>query len=119
MELLAGQPAIKVTPPGNITHILNWVIPEVESGNIQSIVDPRLQGTFNPASAWKFVEIAISCTPPTAIQRPDIAHIVSELKDRLALEIASGRTRSNKRKSSYSQEMGVLQLEPETGPYAR
>ena len=68
-------------------HILEWVSPIIESGDIQSIVDPRLQGEFDPISAWKVVEIAMSCVQLTAIQRPDISHVLAELKEYLPMEM--------------------------------
>ncbi|KAK3410707.1 hypothetical protein EUGRSUZ_J02705 [Eucalyptus grandis] len=75
-ELITGRPAIMRSRDGSASvHILEWLIPIVESGDIHSIMDPRLQGEFDINSAWKLVEIAMSCTRPTAIQRPDINHI--------------------------------------------
>ncbi|KAF8023258.1 hypothetical protein BT93_F0687 [Corymbia citriodora subsp. variegata] len=83
-ELITGQPAIMRSQDGNnIMHILQWLIPIVESGDIQSIMDPRLQGEFNINSAWKVVETAMSCTQSRAIQRPDINHVLGELKESL------------------------------------
>ena len=63
--------------------------PLIESGDIQSIIDPRLQGVFNTNCAWKVLEIALSCVPPTSIQRPDMSDILGELKECLAMEMSS------------------------------
>ncbi|KAK3410887.1 hypothetical protein EUGRSUZ_J02920 [Eucalyptus grandis] len=70
-ELITGHPDIIRSPEGSM-HILRWVTPLIERGDIQSIVDPRLNGQFNIGSAWKAVEIAMSCVPTTAVQRPDM-----------------------------------------------
>ncbi|XP_039158979.1 senescence-induced receptor-like serine/threonine-protein kinase [Eucalyptus grandis] len=81
-ELITGRPPIMRSWDGRTNmHILKWLIPIVESGDIQSIMDPRLQGEFDINSAWKVVEIAMSCTRPTSIQRPDINHVLAELKE--------------------------------------
>ena len=48
LELITGQPAIK--NPRSI-HIVGWVSPMIERGDIQSIVDPRLQGDLHTNSA--------------------------------------------------------------------
>jgi len=68
-------------------HILQWAIPIIETGNIQNIVDMRLQGKFSIDSAWKVVEIAMSCISQTATERPDISQIFAELKECLSLEM--------------------------------
>ncbi|KAJ7963097.1 protein kinase family protein [Quillaja saponaria] len=86
-ELITGQPALGKATDENNPHILNWVIPEIENGDIQNVIDSRLQGEFNTNTAWKIVEIPMSCTPRTAIQRPDISQVLSELKESLALEM--------------------------------
>ncbi|RVW51906.1 putative leucine-rich repeat receptor-like protein kinase [Vitis vinifera] len=63
LELITGQPAI--ITPGNI-HIVQWISPMIERGDIQNVVDPRLQGDFNTNSAWKALETALACVPSTA-----------------------------------------------------
>jgi len=68
-------------------HILQWVIPIIEGGDIQNVVDPRLQGEFSINSAWKIVEIAKSCTSPNSVERPDMSQILIELKECLSLDI--------------------------------
>ncbi|XP_052305459.1 probable LRR receptor-like serine/threonine-protein kinase At1g51810 isoform X11 [Populus trichocarpa] len=87
-ELITGQPPLIRGHQGH-THILQWVSPLVERGDIQSIIDPRLQGEFNTNCAWKALEIALSCVPPTSIQRPDMSDILGELKECLAMEMSS------------------------------
>ncbi|KAJ6859258.1 LRR receptor-like serine/threonine-protein kinase [Populus alba x Populus x berolinensis] len=87
-ELITGQPPLIRGHQGN-THILQWVSPLVERGDIQSIIDPRLQGEFNINCAWKALEIALSCVPPTSRQRPDMSDILGELKECLAMEMSS------------------------------
>ncbi|KAL3720937.1 hypothetical protein ACJRO7_005706 [Eucalyptus globulus] len=93
-ELITGRPAIMRSPEGSSMHILHWVTPLIERGDIQSIVDPRLNGQFSINSAWKAVEIAMSCVPIMAVQRPDMNHVLSELKECLTAEIGSGRIES-------------------------
>ena len=75
LELITGQPAIR-RENGIISHILHSVTPKLEMGDIQSIVDPRLQGAYSANTAWKLLDIAMSCIPPSAVQRPDISHVV-------------------------------------------
>ncbi|CBI36025.3 unnamed protein product, partial [Vitis vinifera] len=75
-------------------HIVGWVSPMIERGDIQSIVDPRLQGDFHTNSAWKALEIALACVALTGMQRPDMSHVLADLKECLEIEMASRRTQS-------------------------
>jgi hypothetical protein len=76
------------------------VSPLVERGDIQSIIDPRLNGEFNTNCAWKALEIALSCVPPTSTQRPDMSDILGELKECLAMEMSSQMSMRNSVKIS-------------------
>ncbi|CAJ1971860.1 unnamed protein product [Sphenostylis stenocarpa] len=98
LELITGQPALRGTPE-NLSYILPWVNNKLRTGNIQEIVDPRLHGKYNAASAWKFIGIAMSCLPQVPIHRPDIGHIALELKECLSLELSLERTVSDVRDS--------------------
>ena len=84
--LITGRQAI-VREAGENIHILEWVIPIVERGDIQNLVDSRLQDEFSINSAWKAVEIAMSCISPNATERPDMIQILAELRECLFLEM--------------------------------
>ncbi|ESW13058.1 hypothetical protein PHAVU_008G164300 [Phaseolus vulgaris] len=96
LELITGQPALRGTPE-NLSYILPWVNNKLRTGNIHEIVDPRLHGKYNGASAWKFIGIAMSCLPQVPIHRPDIGHIALELRECLSLELSLERTVSDVR----------------------
>ncbi|XP_030968231.1 putative leucine-rich repeat receptor-like serine/threonine-protein kinase At2g19230 [Quercus lobata] len=122
-ELITGRPAILRGPVRN-NHILDWVNPLIERGDVQNLVDPRLEGEFNTNSAWKAIEIAMSCIPSLAIQRPDMNHVLAELKECLALEMARGRTQrmetvGNKTTLRIPSKMIHLEYESDTAPHAR
>ncbi|KAK4267377.1 hypothetical protein QN277_024164 [Acacia crassicarpa] len=110
LELMTGQRAITETSDEGTRHISDWVNPKLEIGDIQSIVDPRLEGKFNTASAWTFLEIAISCITPEANKRPDISSVVIDLKHCLSLETSLVESAENSSlistttlETSYSQ----------------
>ncbi|KEH18237.1 LRR receptor-like kinase plant [Medicago truncatula] len=92
-ELITGKKAL-IKAPDETIHILQWVLPLIKGGDIQNIVDTRLQGEFNINSAWKVVEVAMSCISQTAAERPDISQILVELKECLSLEIVQSNTGS-------------------------
>ncbi|XP_039163735.1 receptor-like protein kinase At3g21340 [Eucalyptus grandis] len=115
-ELITGHPAIIKSPEGSM-HILQWVTPLIERGDIQSIVDPRLNDQFNIGSAQKAVEIAMSCVPTKVVQRADINRVLSELKECLTVEISSGR--SQRMGNSKSSEFDTTAIELDSPPSAR
>ncbi|XVE88784.1 hypothetical protein DITRI_Ditri19aG0096700 [Diplodiscus trichospermus] len=121
-ELITGRPVIIRSTEYNV-HLVQWVSPIIQEGDIRKIVDPRLQNEFNVNAAWKAVEIAMSCVLPTSIQRPDISHVLAELKECLALEMAFGRNfqrvQSEMRLSSNSMEITSLAMESDLLPLAR
>ncbi|XP_030464561.2 putative leucine-rich repeat receptor-like serine/threonine-protein kinase At2g19230 [Syzygium oleosum] len=122
-ELITGQPPIMRSRDGSdCVHIVQWLTPIIESGDIHRIMDPRLQGEFNINSASKVVEIAVSCTRPMAVQRLDIDHVLAELKESLELQLASGRSRrmeSRVSESSGAFEMTSLELHFDSAPAPR
>ncbi|XP_054782627.1 probable LRR receptor-like serine/threonine-protein kinase At1g05700 [Prosopis cineraria] len=120
LELVTGKPAAKRQRNNTFILLLEWVAPKLDSkDNIQSIVDPRLQGHYSDDSAWKFLEIAMSCTAPLASQRPDISQVVVELRECLAMETSMEET-SHNTNSSSSLDKSVLQYDSSfSAPYAR
>ncbi|KAL3720913.1 hypothetical protein ACJRO7_005682 [Eucalyptus globulus] len=116
-ELITGHPAIIRSPEG-IMHILQWVTPLIERGDIQSIADPRLNGQFNIGSVWKVVEIAMACVPTNAVERADMNHVLSELKECLTVEISSGRSQ-RMGNSERRSEFDTTTMELDSPPYAR
>ncbi|XP_024627941.1 probable LRR receptor-like serine/threonine-protein kinase At1g05700 isoform X2 [Medicago truncatula] len=84
--LITGHEAI-IRAAGENIHILEWVIPVIEEGDIEKLFDPKLEGEFSINSAQKVVEIAMSCISPNATERPDISQILAELRECLSFEM--------------------------------
>ncbi|XP_021660430.2 probable LRR receptor-like serine/threonine-protein kinase At1g05700 isoform X2 [Hevea brasiliensis] len=121
LELITGQPAVIKNHDQNI-HIVHWVSPYIERGDIRNAVDRRLQGNFDTNSVWKFLEIAMSCVPSISIQRPTMNHIVAELKECLETEIAREQNcRMGGQTTRLSNSFEIITVDPETqvGPEAR
>ncbi|KAK9923509.1 hypothetical protein M0R45_031925 [Rubus argutus] len=51
------------------------------------MVDSRIQGTYDNSSAWKAIEIAMTCVASTSIPRPDIMVVCNKLKECLEIEV--------------------------------
>ncbi|XP_028803942.1 putative leucine-rich repeat receptor-like serine/threonine-protein kinase At2g19230 [Neltuma alba] len=86
LQLITGRPPIK-RGPEDISFIIDWIQPKIESADIEGIVDPRLAAEFSLNSTWKAVEVAMSCVLPPPTQRPTISYILRELQECLALEM--------------------------------
>ncbi|CAN1301952.1 Probable LRR receptor-like serine/threonine-protein kinase At1g07560, partial [Linum perenne] len=99
--------------------------PLITTGDLRNLVDPRLVGNFDTNSAWKFLEVAISCIRSISIQRPSMNHVVAELKECLETEIANEDTQRSELENlddgAYSIEIRNSSkcLEVEEGPQAR
>lgn len=76
------------TDDGDKMNVVHYVEPFLEIGDIDGVVDARLHGDFSSNSAWKFVEIAMTCVKDRGVHRPTMNQIVSDLKQCLAAELA-------------------------------
>ena len=86
LEIITGQTAIIKNPEK--VHIIQWVSPMLERGDVKNIVDQRLEGDLDINSVWKAIEVAMACVSPTSIERPAMTYVVIELKQCLAMELA-------------------------------
>ena len=59
LQLITGHPPIR-REHESICFIIDWIRPNIECGDIQSIVDQWLKGEFQISSAWKAVETTMS-----------------------------------------------------------
>lgn len=121
MELITGQPAVMKGSVEDI-HIIQWVSPFLEKGDVRSIVDLRLERNFDTNSVWKAVETAMECLPLISIQRPTMSHVVIQLKECLEMEIAreqASQMESQMMESNNSIDMSPVDLETGKGPEVR
>ncbi|KAJ0799782.1 putative transferase, protein kinase RLK-Pelle-LRR-I-1 family [Helianthus annuus] len=69
-------------------NMIERVKSKVAQGNVNNLVDPRLDGRFNINTAWKVVELAIAGVSHTSIRRPTMNNVAIELKNCLQVEKA-------------------------------
>ncbi|KAH0982490.1 hypothetical protein GBA52_009667 [Prunus armeniaca] len=86
LEIITSRPVL--TRTHERIHISQWVGFMLANGDINNIVDPRLEGNFNTNSVWKAVEIAMACVSINAIKRPSMSQVAVDLKECLATECA-------------------------------
>ncbi|ESW22549.1 hypothetical protein PHAVU_005G162300 [Phaseolus vulgaris] len=115
LEIITGQPVIAKNEEKS--HISEWVRSLIGKGDINAIVDSRLEGEFDSNSVWKAVEIATACVSPNPNRRPIISVVVSELKESFATELA--RTKHRRTDTSDSVKQVAMNLNTEYLPQAR
>ncbi|XP_054782793.1 probable LRR receptor-like serine/threonine-protein kinase At1g05700 isoform X3 [Prosopis cineraria] len=118
LELMTGRPAIIKTSEG-INHIVDWVTPKFKVGDMESIMDPKLEGKFNIASARKVIEIAMCCIETSAVKRPDINNVENDLKQCLALETNNESEESSSLFSSSTFDTSFYQCGSHSPPSVR
>ncbi|CAL0324251.1 unnamed protein product [Lupinus luteus] len=124
LELITGRPAVL---KGKILmHILEWITPEVERGDLSRIIDPRLQEKYDASSVWKAIGIAMACTASTSIQRPTMSVVLAELKQCFKMELPSqnhifvdSRPRQNYTEFYSSSEPYSMDSDSMTYPFPR
>ncbi|ESQ42384.1 hypothetical protein EUTSA_v10012638mg [Eutrema salsugineum] len=89
------------------SHITQWVGSELNGGDIAKIMDPNLHGDYDSRSAWRALELAMSCADPTSAKRPTMSHVVIELKECLVSE-NSRRNMSRGMDSLSSPEVSMI-----------
>ncbi|KAJ1701179.1 hypothetical protein LUZ63_000958 [Rhynchospora breviuscula] len=86
LEVITGQAPII---PGEGPNLEEWVHQKLSEGDIQSIVDPKMQGNYDLNSVWKATNLAIKCTQNASSDRPTMTEVVAELKESLNLELSA------------------------------
>ncbi|XP_042466304.1 probable LRR receptor-like serine/threonine-protein kinase At1g05700 [Zingiber officinale] len=84
LELITGLPPI--VPGIENVHLTQWVLQRLDKGNIEDVVDPRLEGEYDINCVWKCVDIALKCTAQRSQQRSNMTEVAMQLKESLELE---------------------------------
>ena len=108
LELITGRGVLTRDEKGDIVHIVDWITPLLERGDIQKAVDPRFQGDFSTASAWKALETAITCVSSVDTQRPSMDVVLVDLKACLALQLVHERNKEGVLQDSTSTSSNPL-----------
>lgn len=82
--MITNQPVINQTS-GN-SHITQWVGFQINRGDILEIMDPNLRKDYDINSAWRALELAMSCANPSSSKRPSMSQVIQELKECIVCE---------------------------------
>lgn len=91
LEIITGLPPIVQQN----CHILQHVRQKLQSKDITSVVDRRLEGDYDINSIWKVYDLAMKCTQKESAQRPTMSQVVAQLEESLDLEAYYVNRRNN------------------------
>ncbi|CDY49567.1 BnaA10g12630D [Brassica napus] len=81
LEMITNQPVISKE-----CNIAEWVGSTLNQSDITEIMDPNLGGVYETNSAWRALELAMSCADPISSKRPTMSQVIIELKECIACE---------------------------------
>ncbi|KAJ4749617.1 Leucine-rich repeat protein kinase family protein [Rhynchospora pubera] len=123
LQIITGQPAIiqGTGPDSEYMNVTEWVRQRLARGNIESVVDTRMQGDYDINSIWKAADVALKCTTENGAHRPTMTEVVVQLKECIELVATAGRNHNiysgnstNGHRSGFSQN-GRHAIEPQVG----
>ncbi|PON84293.1 Serine/threonine protein kinase [Trema orientale] len=86
LELITARPVLTKAKENN--HIIQWVSSKLANGDIENILDPRLERCFiNTDTVWKAIEISMACVSKTSTSRPAMSRVAIDLKECLTAEL--------------------------------
>ncbi|KAF8102414.1 hypothetical protein N665_0198s0118 [Sinapis alba] len=112
LEMITNQPVINQT--SEKSHITEWVGFKINRGDIIEIMDPNLLKDYDSNSAWRALELAMSCADPSSSKRPSMSKVIQELKECIVCE----SVRVNNNKGLESQALNIC-LDSSVVPKAR
>lgn len=116
LEIISGQRVIDLSREK--CNIVEWTRYMLENGDIESIVDPNLHQDYDTSSAWKVLELAMSCVNLSSKERPNMSQVVHVLNECLETCEKWRKLRSQEVDLESSLELSIA-VDTETNPKAR
>ncbi|KAJ8567143.1 hypothetical protein K7X08_019351 [Anisodus acutangulus] len=100
-EVLCGRPAIIPNMPKGQVNLADWACRCCKKGNLEQIIDRRLEGQIAPECLNKFAEAAYNCLRDQGIQRPSMGDVVWSLEFALKLQDAANNRGHKAEENGY------------------
>lgn len=85
LELVTGRRPIDTTQEAGFESLVEWARPVVmrilEDGRLEDLVDPNLDGDYDPDEMFRVIETAAACVRHSALKRPRMAQVVRALEN--------------------------------------
>ncbi|CAN8321488.1 unnamed protein product [Cochlearia groenlandica] len=117
LEIITNLPVIDQTR--ETPYIAPWVESMVTKGDIRNITDPSLNGDYHIDSAWKVVELAMTCVDDSLASRPTMSQVVIELNECLTYENSRGETSGRGGMETNGSRDVTMSFGTEVNPLAR
>ncbi|KAL2607511.1 hypothetical protein R1flu_026084 [Riccia fluitans] len=88
LELITGRKPTSIIhfADGTQGNFMGWARSAQKNGDVQSIVDPDLDGNFNPEAMWRVADMAFASISSEGVDRPDMGEIVRGVMEAIKLE---------------------------------
>ncbi|KAD4585304.1 hypothetical protein E3N88_22905 [Mikania micrantha] len=81
LESIAGRRALNFNPSNDNHNLVEWAIGiQSDEGNVQEIIDPRLEGNYPPQAASECAAVALRCIAVESKDRPSIEEVLQSLE---------------------------------------
>ncbi|XP_062096844.1 probable receptor-like protein kinase At1g30570 [Humulus lupulus] len=105
-EVVCARAVINPTLPKDQINLAEWAMKWQRERSLESIMDPRLKGSYCPESLKKFGEIAEKCLADEGKTRPTMGEVLWHLEYVLQLHDAWMRNNASGNSLSSSQALG-------------
>lgn len=99
-------------------YIVEWAKAMLANCDIEIIMDPNLHQDYDTTSAWKAIELAMSCVHVSSAERPNMSRVVHELNECLEISEYIRKIRSQDANSMKSVDQNIS-FNTEMAPAAR
>ncbi|EEC78335.1 hypothetical protein OsI_18076 [Oryza sativa Indica Group] len=94
LELITGRKPVDASRPLGDESLVEWARPlltqAIETGNLEELVDPRLERNFNEAEMFRMIEAAAACVRYSASRRPRMSQVVRALDSLADIDLTNG-----------------------------
>ncbi|KAI4368459.1 hypothetical protein MLD38_017015 [Melastoma candidum] len=94
LELISGRKPVSAEDYGADYNIVHWARALIRRGDVVSVVDPALGGTYKLESIWRVAEVALQCVEQYSSSRPRMQEIIVAVQDAIKIENASEENRA-------------------------
>nr|GMD04436.1 probable LRR receptor-like serine/threonine-protein kinase RFK1 isoform X2 [Ipomoea batatas] len=85
LEVISGKNNNNYMPSHNCICLLDWACHLQLSGNMEELIDPKMDGLINEKEAEMIVKVGLLCTSATPSLRPTMSEVVGMLEGKIAI----------------------------------
>nr|GME14499.1 probable LRR receptor-like serine/threonine-protein kinase RFK1 isoform X1 [Ipomoea batatas] len=85
LEVISGKNNNNYMPSHNCICLLDWACHLQLSGNLEELIDPKMDGLINEKEAEMIVKVGLLCTSASPSLRPTMSEVVGMLEGKIAI----------------------------------